>query len=157
MDHAATSAPAARGSLEAARAVWRYRLVGVLAVLGAAAATWTVTAPLTAAADMEPELRRLLRSMVLIKGALAAPVVAFVFWRLARPVSPPLALGYVLVLALLPAALVWLWSLHGLPLAALSFYAALGALLGVARADRQLFDVLGDRFVRLKRSAGIER
>lgn len=129
--------------------VWLYRLGVGLALLMAGASAYAITAPFSAAPEMEPELLRLLRTMVLIKAAMGLAVVGLIFWRLGRPVSAASASGYALAAMLLAVSLVWLWSLSNLPLASMLFYGSLIGIFFVARADETLFsglrEKLGDR------------
>ncbi|MGB5198265.1 MAG: hypothetical protein WBN68_13665 [Sedimenticolaceae bacterium] len=124
---------------------WLYRLGVGLALLMAGAAAYAITAPFSAAAEMEPELLRLLRSMVLIKAGMGLAVVGLIFWRLGRPVSAASASGYTLAVMLLAVSSVWLWSLSNLPLATVLFYSSLIGIFFVARADETLFSGLHAR------------
>ncbi len=118
----------------------------------AGAAAYAITAPFSAAAEMEPELLRLLRTMVLIKGAMGSAIVGLIFWRLGRPVSPASASGYTLAAMLLSVSLVWLWSLSNLLLASMLFYGSVIGIFFVARADETLFSSLqGKRHCRVPR------
>ncbi len=122
--------------------VWLYRLGVGLALLMAGSAAYAITAPLSAAPEMEPELRRLLRTMVLIKAVMGLAVVGLIFWRLGRPVSAASASGYTLAVMLLAVSSVWLWSLSNLPLASVLYYGSLIGIFFVARADETLFSGL---------------
>jgi hypothetical protein len=124
----------------ATRPEGRYRILLLMCLLGAAAGVYALTTPFSSAAGMEPDLVRLLRAMVLIKGLMAAGAGAFVFWRLGRPVSQAHAAGYLLGTVMLTCAVVWLWSLTSLLLAAVLFYASLIGIVAVAHADKAVFD-----------------
>ena len=104
----------------------------------AGAAAYAITAPFSAAAEVEPELLRLLRTMVLIKGGMGLAVIGLIFWRLGRPVSSASAGGYTLAAMLLSVSLAWLWSLSNLPLASMLFYGSLIGVFFIARADETL-------------------
>jgi ABC-type enterochelin transport system permease subunit len=144
-------------SLQAARLDshpgWLYRLGVGLALLMAGAASYAITAPFSAAAEMEPELLRLLRTMVLIKAGMGLAVVGLIFWRLGRPVSAASASGYTLGAMLLAVSSVWLWSLSNLPLATVLFYSSLIGIFFVARADETLFSGVHTRLGRRARTS----
>jgi hypothetical protein len=108
----------------------------------AGAAAYAITAPFSGVAEMEPELLRLLRAMVLIKAAMGLAVFGLIFWRLGWPVSSASASGYTLAVILLSVSLVWLWSLSNLPVASMLFYGSLIGIFFVARADPMLFSGL---------------
>ncbi len=119
-----------------------FRAGMLLGLLIAAAATASITAPLSAAGGTEPELLNLLRGMVLIKASMAAAAVAFIFWRFGRPIGKSNAVCYTLAAMLLVSAVVWLWSLASVLLASLLFYASLAGIVAVLRTDRTVFDGL---------------
>ena len=137
-----SSAAPLHASRPDAHPVRLYRLGVGLALLMAGAAAYAITAPFSAASEMELELLRLLRSMVLIKAAMGLAVVGLIFWRLGRPVSAASASGYTLAVMLLAVSLVWLWSLSNLPIASMLFYGSLIGVFFVARADETLFSGL---------------
>jgi len=123
----------------------RYRIALLVMATSVAAATYAISVP-RSAASTEPELVLLLSTMVLIKGGVATAVIAFVFWRLGRPIDPAVALGYLVGALPLTASIVWLWSLSQIPLGSLMFYTSLAGLVFVAHIDRTLFDALCLRF-----------
>ncbi len=113
--------------------IWRAALI--LAIAATAAAAAVITAPAATAAQMDPDLVRLLRTMVGIKGIIALVAAGLVYWRLGH--SPPrlAALGYGASLCVSVAALVWLWGLASIPFGALLFYSGLVGLILVGRLD----------------------
>jgi hypothetical protein len=135
-----------------------YRAGMLLGLVIAAAATASITAPLSAAGRTEPELLNLLHGMVLIKASMAAAAVAFIFWRFGRPIEKSHAVCYTLAALLLVSAVVWLWSLASVPLASFFFYASLAGIVAVLRTDGTVFDGLqgsAGRFLsRQKRQPG---
>lgn len=120
---------------EVAGAIWRRRLGLALLVVTAGAAGLALSLALAPAPRAEPELVRLLRAMVLIKGLFALGATALLWWRLGRPIGPALATRYGLAVGLCAAALGWLWGLHLLLLGGLAFYAGLAGLLLATRGD----------------------
>lgn len=121
---------------EVAGAIWRRRLGLALLVATAGAAGLALSLALAPTAPRaEPELVRLLRAMVLIKGLFALGAAALLWWRLGRPIGPALATRYGLAVGLCAAALGWLWGLHLLLLGSLAFYGGLAGLLLAARHD----------------------
>ncbi len=117
------------------------RIALVIGVPSVAAATYAIGVP-RSAATTDPDLLVLLSAMVLIKGGVAAAVIAFVFWRLSRPADAGVALAYLLGALPLTASVVWLWSLAQIPMVSLVFYTSLAGLLFVAHVDKKLFDAL---------------
>ena len=101
--------------------------------LGIGLATWHGTAVGTSFPD--PALIRLLRGMALLKGAMAIAALLAVFWRFGWPMSPPVALGYLLCTWTLAGASVLIWRLTLIPFAAVSFHAALLGILAAAWQD----------------------
>jgi hypothetical protein len=83
----------------------------------------------------DAELTRLLRGMVLIKGAIALAGSALVFTRMRRPVTRPALAGYAAGFALTFASLGWLWGLSGLLTGSLVFYAGLAMVIFSAARD----------------------
>jgi hypothetical protein len=88
----------------------------------------------------DAELVRLLRGMVLIKGAIALAAAALLFRRLGRPVTPRPALGYAAGLGLTLGSLGWLWGLSGLLAGSIAFYAGLAIAAFSASRDPLLVD-----------------
>jgi hypothetical protein len=84
----------------------------------------------------DPALARLLRGMALIKGAIAIAAVAAVWWRFARPVSKPVAAGYLLGSWLLVGSTMLIWQLSWIPAAAILFHAAAVSMLIVSWRER---------------------
>jgi hypothetical protein len=117
--------------------VWRSALG--LAVAMTAAATATIAAPFSAAALMDPDLVRLLRAMVVIKGIIALAATGLVFWRLGHGIRTLVAIGYGTAVCVSVAALVWLWGLASIPVGSLLFYGGLVALILVGRFDSGLW------------------
>ena len=74
----------------------------------------------------DPALARLLRGMAALKLLSVFAGCAAFWWRVSHPISPRLALGYSLGLAVCCGAGVWIWQLSQLALAAagLSAFAA---------------------------------
>jgi hypothetical protein len=83
----------------------------------------------------DAELVRLLRGMVLIKGAIALAAAAVILRRMRRPVTLPPALGYAAGVGLTFASLGWLWGLSGLLVGSLVFYAGLAITVLSATRD----------------------
>jgi hypothetical protein len=104
-----------------------------------AAATATIAAPFSAAALMDPDLVRLLRAMVVIKGIIALAATGLVFWRLGHGIRTLVAIGYGTAVCVSVAALVWLWGLASIPVGSLLFYGGLVALILVGRFDSGLW------------------
>lgn len=116
--------------------MWRAALILAMAMTASAAAA--IMAPVSAAAQIDPDLARLLRAMVGIKGGIALAAAPLVYWRLGH--SPPgvAALGYCASLCVAVAALVGLWGLASIPLGSLLFYSGLTGLILTARLDARL-------------------
>lgn len=112
----------------------RLRLALVLAVAISTAAVLALTLAFAPLPQREPDLVRLLRGMVLIKGAIGLTAAALVWWRFGRPLDPRLAARYIVALCLSAGAVAWLWGLHLILLGSALFY--LG-LLGVYLAGRR--------------------
>lgn len=115
---------------------WRAGLV--LAIATTAAVTVAMTAPFSVAAEMDPDLARLLRAMVGIKGIIALAATGLLLWRLGHPIRRPIATGYIVSICLSVAALAWLWGLAAIPLGALLYYGGLAGLILVGRFDSGL-------------------
>ena len=69
-------------------------------------------------------LARLLRGMALIKSVMALVAVAVVLWRFGRPVSTPVAAGYLLGCWVVVGSTMLIWQLSWIPAAAVLFHAA---------------------------------
>ena len=94
-----------------------------------------LTLALTPPPTQAPDLIRLLRGMVLIKGSIGLAAATLVWWRLGRPISAPLAARYVAAVAVSAGAVAWLWGLHLLALGSGVFYLGLLGLYLAARQD----------------------
>jgi hypothetical protein len=114
------------------------RVALLFAIAATAAAATIVTAPLSTADGMNPDLVRLLRAMVGIKGLIALAAAALLYWRLGHRISRPVAIGYGAMICVSVAALAWLWTLASIPLGSLCFYGGLAGLILVARVDSGL-------------------
>ncbi len=115
----------------------RRRLALALAVLAAfagfaAGAAWAAPAP----TGMEADLGRLLRLMAVLKVAMAAGAAWLVDWRLRAPITPRLAVGYPMSVALMAAAPGLIWHLVPVIAGALVFHAGLVLILLLAYVDR---------------------
>ncbi len=119
------------------------RVALVFAIAATAAVTIVATAPFSAADGMDPDLARLLRAMVGIKGIIALAAAALVYWRLGHPIARPVAIGYGTAICVSTAALAWLWTLASIPLGSLCFYGSLAGLILVGRFDSGLSTGLG--------------
>jgi hypothetical protein len=123
--------------------VWKVALVLAIAMTAAAAAM--ITAPFSTAAQMDPDLVRLLRAMVAVKGIIALAAASLVFRRLGQATPRAVALGYGAAIGVSVSALVWLWGLASILAGAFFFYGGLVGLLLVARVDLRLWAVRGHR------------
>ena len=110
---------------------------GTLLVAGIAAAALLGLALGDPAALLERdrELATLLRGMAAIKALLVAVAAAAVVWRLRRPASAPLALGYLAGVWAMAAATASIWQLTTIAAAAALFHAGEFALLLLAWRD----------------------
>jgi hypothetical protein len=97
-----------------------------------------LTAAFAGPGPADVELARLLRAMVLIKGAIAAVAATLIFRRLGSGVGLRPALGYATGLGMTCAALGWLWGLSGLFIGSVLFYAGLILCFAVASRDPSL-------------------
>ena len=84
----------------------------------------------------DPALARLLRGMALIKGVIALAVVAAVWWRVGRPVSKPVATGYLLGSWMLVGSTTLIWQLSWILLAAFLFHASALSMLLISWRER---------------------
>jgi hypothetical protein len=113
---------------------WRYRSGLMLAIVAGAlmGLALTLVAPGT---PRDPELARLLRGMVLIKGLIGLAIAGLVWWRMGRPLSESLAVRYGTSIAVAFGAVGWLWGLNLVPLGSLVFYTGLAGIALTGRAD----------------------
>jgi hypothetical protein len=84
----------------------------------------------------DPALSRLLRGMAVIKAAITMALVAAVLWRFGRPLSKPVAAGYLLGAWALVGATTLIWQLSWIPAAAILFHAAFLSMLFVSWRER---------------------
>jgi hypothetical protein len=109
-------------------------LVLVAAMVAGVALGTLLTSASAAPFPAEAELVRLLRGMVLIKGAIALAASALIFRRLGRPAPLRSVLFYAAGIGLTCASLGWLWGLSGLLAGSMAFYAGLAiAVFGAGR------------------------
>ncbi len=80
-------------------------------------------APVSSAAA-DPELTRLLQGMALIKLVFVAAMAGLLVWRFGRPVSKPVATGYLFSVWTATAATVLIWQSAWLGLASILFHGA---------------------------------
>ena len=85
--------------------------------------------------ERDRELATLLRGMAAIKALLVAVAMVAVVWRLRRPASVPLALGYLAGVWAMAAATASIWQLTTIAAAAALFHAGEFALLLLAWRD----------------------
>jgi len=85
--------------------------------------------------SMEWQLVLLLRFMAAVKGAMALGALALAMWRLRRPASDRLALGYIVAVAAMAAAPGLIWSLGAIVPGAATFHAGLLFYLVLAWRD----------------------
>ena len=113
------------------RAALLYAAVGAAGLAGVLAGRWLQSG----SGGMEWQLALLLRFMAVLKGAMALGAVALVQWRLRRPTSDRLALGY--AAALVPMALApgLIWSLAAIASGAACFHAGFLLFLILAWRD----------------------
>lgn len=128
--------PAARASVIAHSLLLRaLLLVGSALSIGIAAWEGHPAAYLQA----DPSLARLLQGMALIKGAVVTGGVAAVLWRFGWRVTMPIALTYLVGSWALAGTTMLIWRLTMIPLAAVTFHAALiGLLVAAWRDDNKL-------------------
>jgi hypothetical protein len=84
----------------------------------------------------DPALARLLRGMALIKGMIVIGALGAVFWRLAWPVSKPVAAGYLVASWTMAGSTMLIWELSYIVPAAVLFHAAALSLLVVGWRER---------------------
>lgn len=95
--------------------------------------------------EMEPELQRLLRGMVLIKGLFGLGALSLLLWRFGGPIDRSPARGYTAGICLAFAALAWLWGLTYIPVGGFLFWCGLGGILLTARSDRRIGEMIRRR------------
>lgn len=132
------SAAARARALEAQRqrartASLRFNLLIGCATAAALALWLGVPTPLIVA---DPEAARMLRGMAAIKAVLVLITTALLHWRLARPLSSPLASLYLLGTWLIAGASVMIWQLAEIPTSAFAFHLGAFMLLVTAWRDR---------------------
>lgn len=132
-------------SLVAAAPAWRVALI-VGAVLAAAAVAWfgqhDAAARARRAAD--PDLLALLRLMAGIKAGAAVAMLWLAQWRLRRAAPPVLACGMVAGGMLMVSGPVLIWTMAGMGLGVLAFYAGLVSLGALLWSDRgTILDMMG--------------
>lgn len=103
---------------------------GIVAVFA-----WT---PAAASVPADAGLATLLRGMAMLKAVFVAGAAALLSWRFRRPLSTPLAVGYLLSLWTLTTASALIWRSSSLAAAALLFHAAGLALLVLAARDERI-------------------
>jgi hypothetical protein len=84
----------------------------------------------------DPALARLLRAMALIKGMITIAAAGAVFWRLAWPVSRPVAASYLAAAWAMTGSTMLIWQLSYIVAAALLFHVAALSLLLVGWRER---------------------
>ncbi len=83
-------------------------------------------------------LAHLLRGMAAIKAVMVSAAVAVLWWRLGRPLAPPLAAVYVGGPWVLAGATAMIWQLWHLPLAVVLFHGAeIGILIAAWHEHRR--------------------
>lgn len=98
-----------------------------------------------AAADVDPDLVRLMRFMALLKGAFLIVALAGAYWRLARPSAAWRTTVYVAGPALMAGGTVALWRMQDPGLAAGALHIGLFALVAAALTDRDFIPALRRR------------
>ena len=112
----------------------RRRAALALAVLAAVAiAAWLGEPRPSILAD--PDLTFLLRGMALIKAAIAAAVMALVYWQAGHVTSQGRFIAYVIATAVLSGTAVLVWQLAVLQATSIVFHATLLTLGVLALAD----------------------
>lgn len=125
---ATTAHPPQEGAFE--RPGSRRAALAVTVLLAVAAAHFAADDAASArAAAADPELARLLRAMAFAKAAMAAAAVWLADRLLRRPLPSGLALGLILVAAMMAAAPVLMWHVAHVGKGALLFHAAAVLLL----------------------------
>ena len=125
------SVSSAGASARMSRATLLYAVVGAAGVAGFAAGRWAGVE----IGDMEWQLVFLLRFMALVKAAMVLGALGLTQWRLRRPASDRLALGYGAALAAMALAPGLIWSLAAIAPGAACFHAGLILFLVLAWRD----------------------
>ncbi|WP_293369261.1 hypothetical protein [Nevskia sp.] len=108
------------------------------ALISAVAAFAIAPAASAPTAEADPALTRLLQGMALIKLAFVAAMAGLVIWRFGRPVSRPVAAGYLFSVWTVTAATVLIWQSVWLGAASLLFHGAAFAFLVLALRDDRI-------------------
>ncbi len=114
------------------RALYRMVLVTGIVIVATAVAFATSPAPADA---MDASLVRLMRGMAMIKAGIIAVAAAVLWWRFARPIATPFAVGYLLGSWFMVAATVLIWQLSSIGAAAIAFHTGEVSLLLLAWRD----------------------
>ncbi|HEX8416980.1 MAG TPA: hypothetical protein VF641_05185 [Methylobacterium sp.] len=125
-----------------ARRVSARRNRGLLLIGTAAAFALAGAVGGSAAADVDPDLVRLMRFMALMKGAFLVVALAGAYWRLARPAAAWRTVVYIAGPALMAAGTVALWRMQEAGLAAGALHIGLVALVASALTDRDFIPAL---------------
>ncbi len=88
-----------------------------------------------AAPVMSADLARLLRTMAVLKGAMALVSLGVVWWRFALPVLPRFAMAYLVGTWLMAGASVVMWQLTHLVAGGVAFHVGLAVGLLTAWRD----------------------
>ena len=113
------------------RAALLYAAVGAAGLGGFVAGRWAGSG----SEGMQWQLVFLLHFMALVKGAMVLGALGLTQWRLRRPASDRLALGYGVALAAMALAPGLIWSLDAIALGAACFHAGLLLFLVLAWRD----------------------
>ncbi len=117
------------------RSRWLLRGSLVVACAIAVVACWGLGSP-APHLESDPELARLLRSMVLLKAAVMVAAFAGLMWRFRWPLSLGLGSGYIAAAALASGSLVPIWNLTHVAVAAVLFHVGAAMLVVGALLDR---------------------
>ncbi len=117
------------------RAALLYAAVGAAGLGGFVAGRWAGRWAGSGSEGMEWQLVFLLRFMALVKGAMVLGALGLTQWRLRRPASDRLALGYGVALAAMALAPGLIWSLDAIALGAACFHAGLLVFFVLAWRD----------------------
>lgn len=123
--------PASSVGARVPREVLIYAAVGGAGLAGVLVGRWLQAGT----GDMEWQLVLLLRFMAVVKGAMALAALALVQWRLRRPASTRLALGYAAALVPMILAPGLIWSLAAIAPGAALFHAGFILFLVLAWRD----------------------
>ncbi|TVQ92592.1 MAG: hypothetical protein EA400_03560 [Chromatiaceae bacterium] len=121
--------PALHAAIAPAAVVWPWLARALLlgGVLAGAAVGVLAMLMLAEPPRQAPDLARLLRAMVLIKGVILGGALTLVAWRLQHRCPVSILAGYTTALAVAGSGLGWLWGLSLLGLGSALFW---GGLLG---------------------------